>query len=203
MSEADRVSNANKACLGAGVNTITAFNQGSTESIFCNAWYELIVETELSLYEWRFATELADLSNSLLGDSPQGKYNTAYQLPSGVLSVDTVMVDEQPIEYDRFQDQIHTSNTEGDILILKYRFRADESLWTPYFQLLVIYRLATMLSFSIARKDDVAASMKGLADEHWRKAKTKDAQSQTNKKVNLRRLTRSRTGQLDKFWRNR
>jgi hypothetical protein len=60
-----------------------------------------------------------------------------------------------------------------------------------------------MLSFSIARKDDIAASMKSLADEHWRRAKTEDAQAQTNQKVSLRKITNARGGSLDKFWRRR
>jgi len=202
MAEADRISNSNKACLGAGVNVITSFSQGTTESIFCNEWYEIITRAELSLYKWRFATKTADLGNALAGDVDT-KYNTAYQIPNDVLSVDTVLVGETPINYDRFQDQIHTNDTTGDTVILKYRFRADESLWSPYFTLLVIYRLATMLSFSVARKEGVASSMKQLADEHWRKAKTEDAQAQTNQKLNLRKLVRARGGSLNKFWRNR
>jgi len=202
MAEVDRIENANRACLGAGVNTILSFTQGSAESIFCDEWYELITEAELSLYKWRFATKTADLGSPLAA-VPDTKHNVAYQLPTDVLSVDTVLIDDVPIDYDRYQDQIHTTDTSNDTVIIKYRFRADESLWNPYFTLLVIYRLATMLSFSIARKDDIAASMKGLADQHWRRAKTEDAQAQTNQKVNLRKIVRSRGGSLDKFWRRR
>ena len=108
-----------------------------------------------------------------------------------------------PINYDRQKNEIHTYSSTDDDVILQYRFRADEAYWNPYFELLIIYRLATMLSFSIARKDDVAASMKALADEHWRRAKSEDAQAQTNRKVNLSRLSTRRNGRLDKFWRNR
>ena len=203
MAEADRIANSNKACLGAGVNTITSFSQGTTESLFCNEWYELITRAELSLYKWRFATKTVDVTASLLAGVPDTRFNTAYQIPNDVLSIDTVLVDDVPIEYDRYQDQIHTYDSQNDTVIVKYRFRADESLWNPYFTLLVIYRLATMLSFSIARKDEIAASMKGLGDEHWRRAKTEDAQAQTNQKVNLQKLVRSRGGSLDKFWRRR
>lgn len=209
MAEADRIDNSNKACLGAGVNPITSFSQGTAEAIFCNEWYELIVLSELSLYKWRFATKTFDLTPNILVGVPDTRFNVAYQIPNDVLSVDTVLVPDgsrdraKPITYDRFQDQIHTFDTQDETVILKYRFRADESLWNPYFRQLVIYRLATMLSFSIARKEDIAGSMKLLADEHWRKAKTEDAQAQTNQKVNLRRIVRGRGGSLDKFWRNR
>ena len=203
MAEAERISNANKACLGAGVNTIISFSEKKAESVFCNEWYETIVRSELSLYKWRFATKTFDLTPNLLVDPPDTKHNTAYQMPTDVLSVDTVLIGETPITYDRVQNEIHTSDTGSDTVILKYRFRADEALWNPYFTLVVIYRLATMLSFSIARKDDIAASMKGLADEHWRRAKTEDAQAQTNQRVNLSKIVRARGSTLDKFWRRR
>jgi hypothetical protein len=203
MAEADRISNSNKACLAAGVNTITSFSQGTTEADFCREWYETITLSELSLYKWRFATKTVDVSASLLAGEPDTRFNTAHQIPNDVLSIDTVLVGESSIEYDRYQDQIHTNDTTNDTVIVKYRFRADESLWNPYFTLLVIYRLATMLSFSIARKEEVAASMKGLADEHWRRAKTEDAQAQTNQKVNLRKILNARGGSVDKFWRRR
>ncbi len=201
MAEAERIENSNLACLGAGVNPITSFTQGSAEAIFCDKWYELIARSELSIYKWRFATK-THVFTAPLSDVPDTKHNTAYQLPGDVLSVDTVMIGDVPINYDRYQDKIHTTDTGTDTVVVKYRYRADESLWNPYFQLLVVYRLATMLAFSIARKEDVAASMKGLADEHWRRAKTEDSQAQTNQKVKLTRLTRARGGRLQRFWRD-
>jgi len=203
MAEEDRIKNSNLACLGAGVNDITSMLQATAEAKFCNQWYELITSAELSLYKWRFATKTVELGSPLLEIPDNADFNVAYQAPNDVLSVDTVYINDRPIRYDRHQDQIHTKDTSADTVIIKYRFRADESLWNPYFQLLVVYRLATMLSFSIARKEDVAASMKGLADEHWRRAKTEDAQGQTNKKANLSRLKRARGGRIDKFWRDR
>jgi len=203
MAEKQRISNANKACLGAGVNKIDSFSDGSTEAIFCDEWYELLTEAELSLYKWRFATKTENLLNSLLAGVPNTRYNTAYKIPNDVLSIDTVLVNDVPIDYDRHQDEIHTNDTRTDDVIIKYRYRADETLWNPYFKLLIIYRLATMLAFSIARKTDVAASMKELADEHWRRSKTEDAQAQTNQKVNIGRLKRNRGGRISKFWRDR
>lgn len=203
MADEQTISNCRKACLGAGLNTITSLEEGSAESVFCNEWYELLAEAELSIYKWRFATKTENLKTSLLAVEPDTKYNTAYQLPPDVLSVDTVMVNDRPIDYDRYQDQIHTYDSQDDDVIIKFRFRAHESLWNPYFTLLIIYRLATMLSFSIARKVDIAASMKVLADDHFKRAKTEDAQAQTNQKVNLNKLKLRRGGRSNTFWRSR
>lgn len=203
MATRDKIDLCNKACLAAGVNAITSMLQNSAEARFCNEWYELLVQSELTLYKWRFATKAVDISANFLSEVPETKFNCAYQMPNEVISVDTVMVGGSPIEYDRHGTQVHTQNTQNDTVVIKYRYRADESLWNPYFTLLVVYRLATMLSFSIARKEEVAASMKQLADEHWRRAKTEDAQGQTNRKAKLTRLKRARGGSLDKFWRDR
>ncbi len=203
MADELTISNCRKACIGAGVGPITSLEDGSTESKFCNEWYELLVEAELSIYKWRFATTTKNLKTSLIAGVPDTKYNTAYQLPPDVLAVDTVMVDDRPIDYDRYQAQIHTYDSQDDEVIIKYRFRAHESLWNPYFRLLVIYRLATMLSFSVARKDGIASTMKSLADEHYQRAKTEDAQAQTNQKVNLQKLKLRRGGRSNKFWRGR
>jgi hypothetical protein len=203
MAEADRIKNCNKACLGAGVNTITSLVQNSAEARFCKEWYELLVEAELTLYKWKFATKHENIRANLLAEIPENQFNTAYLAPVDVLSVDTVMVNGRPIRYSREGNQIHTNDTSGDEVVIKYRYRADESLWLPYFKLLVIYRLATMLSFSIARKDDIAASMKALADQHWKLSKTEDAQGQTNQKVNLTKIKAARSGRLHKFWRDR
>ena len=86
MAEQDRIDNANKACLGAGVNKIDSFIENSAEAIFCNEWYELIVEAELSLYDWRFATKTVDISANLLSAAPTTKYNTAYTIPGDARS---------------------------------------------------------------------------------------------------------------------
>ena len=203
MATAEAIALCNKACLAAGVNKITTFSDGTAESDFCDQWYEAIVKAELSLYKWRFATTTFDLTPNLLVDAPDTAWNTAYQAPTGIMSVDTVLVGEVPIKYDRHQDEIHTNDTGEDTVILKYRYRADETLWNPYFELLIVYRLAAMLSFSLARRADVGAEMEDQADKLWRKAKTEDAQAQTNQKVNLRRMVRARGGSLDKFWRRR
>lgn len=205
MAEKERLEIAQAACLAVGVDEIDSFDEGSAASKVLRKFYELETRSELSIHKWRFATRAFDLVNSELADAPDTRYNTAYQLPTDepVMSIDTVLQDDRPINYDRYQDQIHTNDTSGQTVILQYRFRADETLWNPYFELLIVYRLATMVAFSVARKADMANSMKKLADEHFARAKAENSQAQSNKKVSLRRIVRGRGGSLDKFWRNR
>ena len=203
MAENERVANCRKACISAGVNTITSFEDGTAESILCTEMYELVVESEITLHRWKFAKQTLNLKLSLLVGVPDTQFNTAYKLPNGVLSVDTVTVNDRPIEYGRYQNEIHTNDSADDDVIVEYRVRADETLWNPYFTLLVVYRMATLLSFSISRKVDIAQVMKELADQHWKLAKTENSQSQSNQRLRLGKLKRARGGRIDKFWRDR
>lgn len=205
MAEKQRLENAQLACLAVGVDEIDSFEEGSAASKVLSKFYEVVTESELSIHKWRCATRAFNLINSELADPPETRYNVAYQLPTDekVMSIDTVLQDDRPINYDRYQDQIHTNDTSGQDVIVQYRFRADETLWNPYLTLLIVYRLATIVSFSVARKADIANAMKKLADEHFARAKAENSQAQSNKKVSLRRIVRGRGGSIDKFWRNR
>ena len=204
MSLNEKIDICQTACMFAGVNVIESLDEDSAEARLLAKSYEKVVESELSLYRWRFATKLQDLGSPLAAAPEYTRFNTAHQMPPDVMSVDTVLDPEYPVDYERVGDQIHTNDSANDTLILKYRFRADESVWNPYFRLLIIYRLATLLSFSISRKADIAQSMREEADLHWRRAKTEDSQGQTNQKLNVSRLKNTRRGgRVERFWRNR
>jgi hypothetical protein len=201
----EKLSISQLACTSVGVEPITSFEEGSAASIVLAQAYEPVVESEISLYKWRFATEYYNLKPNLLLDIPLSRFNNAYQLPTSpaVMSIDTVLIDDKPIRYERRKNQIHTRDTADDDVILQYRFRADETTWYPFFRMLIVYRLATICAFSVTRNSKIADSMKELADQHWRRAKTESAQAQTNQRVNLSKLSRGRRGAVNRFWRDR
>lgn len=188
----------------AGTNVIESLDEDSSEARMLSKVYEKLVESELSLFPWRFATRLADLGSPLAAAPEYTRFNTAHQMPTDAIAVDTVLDPEYPINYERVGREIHSNDTSNDTLVLKYRFRADESVWNPYFRQLIVYRLATLLAWGIARKQDIAADMKSEADMHWRRSKTADSQAQTNQKLGISRLRKGRSGgRLERFWRNR
>jgi hypothetical protein len=202
--EQEKLSIAGLACLLVGIPKIQDWDEGTAQSKVLGEAYEPLLESEISIYKWRFATGYYNLKPNLINSVPLARFNTAYQLPTdmAVLSVDTVLIDDKPIEYERRGRQIHTTDTANDDVILQYRFRADETEWYPFFRMLMVYRLATLAAFSVARNTKIADSMKDLADEHWKRAKTESAQAQSNQQLNLSRLKRGRGG-VNKFWRNR
>ena len=140
MSLNEKIDICQTACMFAGVNVIESLDEDSAEARLLAKSYEKVVESELSLYRWRFATKLHDLGSPLAAAPEYTRFNTAHQMPPDVMSVDTVLDPEYPVDYERVGDQIHTNDSANDTLILKYRFRADESVWNPYFRLLIIYR---------------------------------------------------------------
>ena len=201
MAEKDRISIARKACLLAGVNPINSFEGTSTEEIFCNEMYEEIVKSELTLFKWRFATDAAEMQP--LAEIPVDRWNSAHQLPNEAIYVDTVLESDEPIVYERQGRKILSDGYSETALVVRYRYRADESTWEPYFRLLIIKRLASALAYSLARREEIAISMNTEADSHWRRAKTADSQGQTNKAFKLTGLKNRRRGGVHKFWRDR
>jgi len=201
--ENEKLSIAGLACLIVGIPKIQSWDENTAQSDVLDEAYEPMVESELSLYKWRFATDYFNLKPNLIVTAPLSRHNNAYQMPTGVMSVDTVLIGDKPIDYERRKQQIHTTDTANDDVILQYRFRADETEWYPYFRMLMVYRLATLAAFSVARSTVIAKEMRELADQHWKNAKTESAQAQSNQKLSLTRLTRGRRGGTVKFWRDR
>jgi hypothetical protein len=204
-NENEKLKIAGLACLIVGIPKIQSWSEGTAQAEILSEAYEPLLEAELSLYKWRFATEYFNLKPNLLAEEPLSRYNCAYQLPTnpGVVSVDTVLIDSIPIAYERRGQEIHTRDTALQDVILQYRYRADETKWYPYFRMLMVYRLATLAAFSVARNTTVADSMKELANEQFKMAKTEDSQSQTSKRLDLSKQRRARSGSVNKFWRDR
>ena len=191
------------ACMLAGVARIESLDDDSNEARLLKQSYEKLVESELAMHYWNFSTGMDELGSPLASEPTGSYFNVAHQLPSRAIAVDTVLDPEDPIPYELVGREVHTRDTSEDTLVVKYRFRSDETQWSPYFRWLIIYRLATILAFSITRKEDVAAAMSDQADQHWRRAKTMNAQSHTSRRLKTSALRRGRNGGIHKFWRNR
>jgi len=67
----------------------------------------------------------------------------------------------------------------------------------------MVYRLATLAAFSVARNSKIADSMTEIGNDHFKRAKVEDSQAQTNKRLDLSRQARWRSGGVNKFWRQR
>ena len=179
-----------RAFVLIGADTITSFDDGSTEAVVATNMYEDIVRTALCNTRWRFATNQATLN--LLSDAPTGRYDRAYQLPSGYLMLHAITVNDHPIDYQVYGDKAYANTTASDSLIADYTFRAGEDKFPSYFTLAVEYSLAVAFSTSIARDAAMAQQMMVMAQQAMAKARSLDAQQQTTRKLSTSRFVTNR-----------
>jgi len=181
-----------RALILIGAETITSFEDGTTEALVSVNMYEDVARTALVNTRWRFSTNQAELN--LLTAAPTGRYERAYQLPSGYLMVHTATVNDNIIDYQIYGDKLYADTSAGDSVILDYTYRANELDWPSYFTIAVEYSLATVFATSIARDNGLASIMQAQASETMAKARSLDSQQQTTRKlVTSRFLTNRRS----------
>ncbi|QDP61834.1 MAG: hypothetical protein Tp139DCM904402_7 [Prokaryotic dsDNA virus sp.] len=179
-----------RAFVLIGADTITSFDDGSTEAVVATNMYEDIVRTALSNTRWRFATNQATLN--LLSSAPTGRYDRAYQLPSDLLMLHAITVNDHLIEYQVYGDKAYANTTATDSLIADYTFRAGEDKFPSYFTLAVEYSLAVAFATSVARDAAMAQQMMVMAQQTMAKARSLDAQQQTTRKLSTSRFVTNR-----------
>lgn len=190
MGASTSIAVAQKACALIGMQPITSFNDDSSEGIVLNAIYDEVVESELSSFPWRFA--MAQRTLNRLAAVPNARWDAAYQIPNDILMIRAVTVNDYPIEYDRYDDNIYCNAGVNETVVLDGIYRADEIDWPAYFRLGIEYRLASALASGVSMQADIAQLMDEKAELQLRKARHTDSSSQTTRKVNLNRLTNAR-----------
>jgi len=181
---------AQKACALIGMQPITSFNDNTSEAIVLNAIYDEIVESELSGYPWRFA--MAQRTLNRLTATPASKWDAAYQIPSDILMIRAVTVNDQNISYDRFDDNIYCNAGINESVVLDGTYRVKEIDWPAFFRLGIEYRLSSALASGVSMQSDLAQLLDEKAELQLRKARNIDASSQTTRKLNQNRLVNVR-----------
>tara|TARA_B100000212_G_scaffold337257_1_gene311805 strand:+ start:2466 stop:3059 length:594 start_codon:yes stop_codon:yes gene_type:complete len=179
-----------RALILIGAEPITSFEDGTTEALVSVNMYEDVVRTSLVNTRWRFATNQAILN--LLTAAPTGRYDRAYQLPSGYLMVHTATVEDNIIDYQIYGDKLFADTSSSDTVILDYTFRANELEFPSYFTIAVEYALAMVFATSIARDASLAALMEKQATNAMAKARSLDSQQQTTRKLVTSRFITNR-----------
>lgn len=170
-----------RALILIGAEPITSFEDGNTEALVAVNMYEDIARASLVNTRWRFATNQAVLNR--LSDAPTGRYEKAYQLPSDLLMLHAVTVQDLPIEYQTYGNKVYSDASDNDTLIADYTFRAEENTWPSYFTIAVVYSLSIVFATSIARNSNLASIMADQAQITMAKARNLDSQQQTSRKL--------------------
>ena len=181
---------ASRALVLIGAEPITSFESNSTEALVASNMYEDVVRSSLCIARWRFATEQATLNQ--LTETPTGRFAIAHQLPSNLLMLHTVTVNDNILGYTVYADKIFSDASTSDVLVADYTFRASETDFPSYFSLAVQYSLAGVFATAIARDDSLAQLMDGKADRLMAKARNLDSQQQTTRSLSTSRFATNR-----------
>lgn len=179
-----------RALILIGAEPITSFDDGNNEALIASNMYEDIARAALVNSRWRFATNQVVLNR--LSDAPTGRFDSAYQLPSGWLMSHAVTVNDFPIEYQTYGDKIYSNSTASDELVLDYTYRANEQDWPSYFTVAVEYELAIVFAVGLARDQTLAQLMSQQASQAMVKARSLDSQQQTTRKLTTNRFIANR-----------
>jgi hypothetical protein len=191
------VSICQQALVLIGAQPIVTLEDTTTEGIACSTLYEPTVEDELSQYRWRFATKIELATASLT--APLTKWGSAYQIPSTCLVLSTVYINGQPIDFDRYEDEVWCNATAADEVYIEGIFRVSEATWPPFFERLIVYRMAAQLAHSIAAQVDTSDLLDRRAIRHAALARNRDAQGRTATKIDTSRFIRARSANNNRF----
>jgi hypothetical protein len=184
----------NRALVLLGADRISSLTDGTTESESASEIYPGVIEDLISRYRWRFAHVQIQLSR--LADAPDARWDAAYQLPSDLKVLETVTVNDEPIEYDRLEDKVVCNAQSTDQVYAEYVIQNDESKWPGYFISLVVYELASLLSTPVGDREDLAERFEKRSLRQFGLAKNLDAQGVTTKKIKTDRFRKVRRGYL-------
>ena len=179
-----------KALVLVGANTITSFSESTTESKVANQLYESTLENLLTRTRWRFAAKQAQLSRN--ASAPTARWSAKYAVPSGTLLIHTVTVNDNVIEFDRYESDILCDASSSDTVVADYTFQPSEANFPPYFKQALVFELASLFAGAIARNDALSTLYQNRAIAQMAIARAQDSQAQTTRKVDTTRFRNRR-----------
>lgn len=172
------------ALIKVGANPITDFEGETTESVVALELWETTVENWLSLYDWRFAMVMEQLS--LDATEPLSGWSYSYQAPGTALKIRRVHCNGENISYQRYRDKIYCDYSGDQDVFVDYTYAVEAEDFPPFFRTLIEHELAALFAFTLGAQAKLSDTWKAERDRQFKLAKTADAQSQTTQKINTR-----------------
>ena len=182
---------ASRALLKIGAESISGFDEASTEAEVAAALYGPTRDALVSAYPWSFATAQSRLAR--LDATPLADYRHAFQVPDGFLRALSAGTGPQGrgLRYRITGRHLHA---DRDPVILTYIFRPAEGDVPPFFDQALIARLAAEMVIPLTESTSRAEALFRLAEEEFRRARTIDARQDTPPRVEDVTLIRARGG---------
>lgn len=165
-----------RALLKIGATTIASFEDGTAESEVAANLYGFTRDALLSSHPWNFATGQATLPQ--LVAAPVADFQYAYQLPADFLRAMSAGVDESGsgLTYRIVENRLHC---DSDTVVLTYIFRPSEISFPPFFDQVLIARLAAEFCIPLTESTSRAQFLYDLAEGEFKRAKAMDSQQHT------------------------
>lgn len=165
-----------RTLIRLGAAPIASFDDGSAESKIAGALYAPARDALLSAYGWSFAT--AQIALPLLPDAPLADFAYGFQLPNDFLRAVSAGTAGRGrgLTYRISRGALHTNVQE---VILTYIFRPEEEEFPPYFDSLLIARLAAEFCIPVTENTSRADALYKIADLEFARARQIDSQQDT------------------------
>ena len=124
--------------------------------------------------------------------APTGRFDIAHQLPSDLIMLHTVTINDNAVSYTVYGDKVFSDSSTNDVLVADYTYRASETDFPSYFALAVQYSLASVFATAIARDDKLMEMMEVKAERLMAKARNLDSQQQTSRSLSTTRFRTNR-----------
>jgi hypothetical protein len=162
-----------RALIRIGAAPITSFEDGTAESEIAGALFGSVRDALLSAYGWSFAC--GQMSLSQLETPPVADYSNAFQLPNDFLRALSAGngTRGRGLNYRIARGALHANSNE---VVLTYIFRPEEEEFPPYFDQVLITRLAAEFCIPVTESTSRAETLYKLADIEQQRARQIDAQ---------------------------
>jgi len=175
------ISLCSKALIKLGAHPIISFTENTAEAQVALQLYEATRDALLSSYPWHFATAQEELS--LLRDAPCADYAYAYRLPNDFLRALSAGVNSngKGLNYRIYERTLHCDSKN---VVLTYIFNPKEENYPPFFDYVLILKLAAEFCFPLTENSSKAKHLEQMAKEAFNQAKLIDAQQNLPQTIN-------------------
>ena len=158
-------------------------NDRSKSYHFICRWYDRIYSSKQQL--------------SRLTDTPDHKWDSAYQLPADLVGLHGVFVNDMPIKFERYGDMVYNDAVSTDKVYADYTYYDEdatnpEQFFPPYFIFLLELSLASIFGYAVAQNNALSDSLELKAQRQLAIAKNLDAQQRTSSRLRVTRFTNTR-----------
>lgn len=169
-----------RALVRVGAHPITSFSDGTTEAEIAGLLYAPVRDAVLSSHPWSFAT--GQLALTPLSVQPLADYQYAYQLPNDFLRAISAGIGGRGrgVNYRITGNQLHT---DASGILLTYIYRPDETAFPPYFDGLLMTRLAAEFCLPLTENVSRSEALARQADQEFTRARQIDSQQDSPSRI--------------------